>query len=145
MKTLLQVITILALATGSIFADTKVKSGPRRGLIMDLGTKQAEFFVEKDRSISIAVYDAAMKAQPASTEVITATAEAPTGKVKMEFANKDGKLVSTTKLPEGEGYQVVVQAKATPEAKTKNFRIKLQLHTCGGPCGNPEYACTCDE
>ena len=144
MKTLLQVITILALATGSIFADTKVKSGPRRGLIMDLGSKQAEFFVEKDRTISIAIYDAAMKAQPASTEVITATAEAPSGKTKIAFEVKDGKLVSTTKLPEGEGYQVVLQAKSTPEAKTKNFRIKLQLYICKG-CGNAEYACTCDE
>ena len=145
MKTLLNILIIAALATTSAFADTKVKSGPRRGLIMDLGTKQAEFFVEKDRSISIAVYDAALKAQPASTEVITAIAEAPSGKVKMEFANKDGKLVSTTKLPEGEGYQVVVQAKATPDAKTKNFRIRLLTHICGGPCKNPEYACTCDE
>ena len=144
MKTLLQVITILALATGSIFADTKVKSGPRRGLIMDLGSKQAEFFVEKDRTISIAIYDAAMKAQPASTEVITATAEAPSGKVKMEFEKKGDLLVSKTKLPEGEGYQVVLQAKSTPDAKTKNFRIKLQTHTCKG-CGNAEYACTCDE
>lgn len=145
MKTLLQVITILALATGSIFADTKVKSGPRRGLIMDLGSKQAEFFVEKDRSISIAVYDAAMKAQPASTEVIAAIAEAPSGKVKMEFEKKGDLFVSTTKLPDGEGYQVVVQAKSTPEAKTKNFRIKLLTHICGGTCKNPEYACTCDE
>jgi hypothetical protein len=145
MKTLLNILIIAALATTSVFADAKVKAGPRKGLLLDLGGKQAEFFVEKDRSISIAVYDAALKAQPASTEVITATAEAPSGKAKMAFEVKDGKLVSTTKLPEGEGYQVVVQAKATPEAKTKNFRIKLALHTCGGPCGNPEYACTCDE
>ncbi len=144
MKTLLNIFIIAALATTSAFADAKVKAGPRKGLILDLGSKQAEFFVEKDRTISIAMYDAALKAQPASTEVITATAEGPTGKVKMEFANKDGKLVSTTKLPEGEGYQVVLQAKSTPEAKTKNFRIKLELHTCK-ECGNPEYACTCDE
>ncbi len=144
MKTLLQVITILALATGSIFADTKVKAGPRKGLLLDLGGKQAEFFVEKDRSISIAVYDAALKAQPASTEVITATAEAPSGKTKIEFEKKGDLLVSTTKLPEGEGYQVVLQAKSTPDAKTKNFRIKLQLYICKG-CGNAEYACTCDE
>jgi hypothetical protein len=144
MKTLLHLVTLIALAAGSAFADAKVKAGPRKGLILDLGGKQAEFFVEKDRSISIAVYDAAMKAQPASTEVITATAEAPTGKTKIAFEAKDGKLVSTTKLPEGEGYQVVVQAKSTPDAKTKNFRIKLELHTCKG-CGNAEYACTCDE
>jgi hypothetical protein len=30
------------------------------------------------------------------------------------------------------------------EAKTKNFRIKLQLYICKA-CGNAEYACTCDE
>jgi len=144
MKTLLNILIIAALATGSVFADAKVKAGPRKGLLLDLGGKQAEFFVEKDRSISIAVYDAALKAQPASTEVITATAEAPSGKAKMAFEVKDGKLVSTTKLPEGEGYQVVVQAQAAPDAKKKNFRIKLQTHTCKG-CGNAEYAFTCDE
>ncbi|MEQ1748776.1 MAG: hypothetical protein ABL974_05105, partial [Prosthecobacter sp.] len=76
------------------------------------------------------MYDAAMKAQPASTEVITATAEAPGGKTKIEFEKKGDLLVSKTKLPEGEGYQVVVQAKTAPDAKTKNFRIKLELYTC---------------
>ena len=144
MKTLLNILIIAALATTSAFADAKVKAGPRKGLILDLGGKQAEFLVEKDRSISIAVYDAALKAQSASTEVITATAEAPSGKVKIEFEKKGDILVSKTKLPEGEGYQVVLQAKSTPDAKTKNFRIKLQLYICKG-CGNAEYACTCDE
>ena len=145
MKILLNVLILAALATTAAFADTKVKSGPRKGLILELPGKNAEFFVEKDRTISIAVYDPAMKPQAATTEVITATAEAPSGKTKIAFEVKDGKLVSTTKLPEGEGYQVVVQAKSTPDAKTKNFRIKLQTHICGGPCKNPEYACTCDE
>lgn len=144
MKTLLHILVIASLAATSVFADAKVKAGPRKGLLLELGGKQAEFLVEKDRSISIAVYDAALKAQPATNEVITATAEAPSGKVKIEFEVKDGKLISKTKLPEGDGYQVVVQAKATPDAKSKNFRIKLQLHTCQG-CGNAEYACTCDE
>lgn len=144
MKTLLNLLVIAALATTSAFADAKVKAGHRKGLLLELGGKSAEFFVEKDRSISIAVYDAALKAQPASTEVVTATAEAPSGKVKIEFEKKGDLLVSKTKLPEGEGYQVVLQAKSNPEAKTKNFRIKLQLYICKD-CGNAEYACTCDE
>ncbi|MBL9153900.1 MAG: hypothetical protein JNK37_15515 [Verrucomicrobiales bacterium] len=145
MKPLIHLVTLIAVAaTTALAAESKVKAGPRKGLILDLGAKQAEFYVEKDRTISIAVYDAAMKAQPATTEVITATAEAPSGKVKLEFENKGGKLVSTGKLPEGEGYQVVVQAKPAPDAKTKNFRIKLELYICKG-CSNPEYACTCDE
>ena len=145
MKTLLNIAILAALATTSVFADSKVKAGPRKGLLLDLESKQAEFFVEKDRRISIALYDAALKAQPVGTEVITAIAEAPGGKVKMAFEKKGDLLVSTTPLPEGEGYQVVLQAKTAPDAKTKNFRIKLELHICGGPCGNPEYACTCDE
>jgi hypothetical protein len=144
MKTISKIITtaLLVAFTGSALADVTIKAGPRKGRLLEVDKEKAEFFVEKDRSISIAVYDAALKAQPASTEVITATAEAPSGKVKIEFEAKDGKLVSTTKLPEGEGYQVVVQAKSTPDAKTKNFRIKLLLFTCK-ECGNPEYACTC--
>lgn len=55
--------------------------------------------------------------------------------MKIDFEVKDGKLISKTKLPKGEGYQVVLQAKATLEAKTNNFRINLQLYPCK-ECGN---------
>jgi hypothetical protein len=106
MKTLLHILIITALAATSVFADAKVKAGPRKGLLLELGGKQAEFLVEKDRSISIAVYDEALKAQPATTEVITATAEAPSGKVKIEFEVKDGKLISKTKLSSRRSGQV---------------------------------------
>jgi len=81
---------------------------------------------------------------PAAAQVFAATAEAPGAKTKLEFEKKGDLLVSKTPLPAGEGYQVVVQAKTTAEAKPKNFRIKLQTHVCGG-CSNAEYACTCDE
>ena len=144
MKSLLNILIIAALATTSAFADAKVKAGPRKGLLLELGGKQAEFFVEKDRSISIAVYDAGMKAQSAAAQVVTATAEAPGGKTKLEFEKKGDLLVSKAPLPAGEGYTVVVQVKADAETKPKNFRIPLVLHTCKG-CSNPEYACICDE
>lgn len=144
MKILLNVLLLTALASTTAYAETKVKSGPRKGLILELPGKNAEFFVEQDRTISIAIYDESMQAQAPGTEVITATAEAPSGKAQMTFEKKGDLLVSTTSLPEGESYQVVVQAKSSPEAKPKNFRIKLELYICG-PCDNPEYACTCDE
>jgi hypothetical protein len=144
MKKVLLTLALLAVAIAPALADKHVKAGPRKGLLMELPGKNAEFFVEKDRTISIAFYDAAMKAQAAAGEVVTATAEAPSGKAKIEFEKKGDLLVSKTPLPEGEGYQVVVQARPSAEAKPKNFRIKLELHTCKG-CSNPEYACTCDE
>ena len=53
-------------------------------------------------------------------------------------------LVSKTKLPEGDGYNLVVQFKQTADAKPQNFRFKLETTTCAG-CKRAEYACTCDE
>ena len=144
MKTLLHILTVLALAAAPALADAKVKAGPRHGRILELEGVNAEFFVEKDRTVSIAFYDAAGKQQPAAAQVVTATAEAPGAKTKLEFEKKGDLLVSKTPLPAGEGYQVVVQAKTTADAKPKNFRIKLELHECG-KCHNPEYACICDE
>lgn len=144
MKKLLFTLTALFVAISPLMADANVKAGPRKGLILELPGKNAEFFVEKDRTVSIAFYDGAMKKQPPSGEVVTAIAEAPSGKTKLEFEKKGDLLVSTKPLPEGEGYQIVLQTKPSPEAKAKNFRIKLETHICQS-CGNPEYACTCDE
>lgn len=144
MKTLLNIALLLALTTTSALADKTVKAGPRKGRVLEMSGQNAEFFVEKDRTISIAFYDAEMKAQSASTQVVTATAEAPDGKARLDFEKKGNLLVSKAPLPDGEGYTVVVQVKADAEAKPKNFRIPLVLHTCKG-CGNAEYACICDE
>lgn len=144
MKTLLRILTILAIAVSPAMADAKVKAGPRKGRILELEGVNAEFFVEKDRTVSIAFYDAAGKKQAAGAQVVTATAEAKSGKAKLEFEKKGDLLVSKAPLPEGEGYQVVVQAKTSADAKPKNFRIKLETHICK-KCDNPEYACTCDE
>ena len=144
MKTLLHILTILALAIAPALADAKVKAGPRKGRILELEGVNAEFFVEKDRTVSIAFYNAGGKQQPAAAQVISAIAEAPGAKTKLEFEKKGDLLVSKAPLPAGEGYQVVVQAKTTADAKPKNFRIKLETHECK-KCHNPEYACICDE
>lgn len=144
MKTLLHILTILALAISPALADSKVKAGPRKGRILELEGVNAEFFIEKDRTISIAFYDAAGKKQAAAGEVVTATAEAPSAKTKLEFEKKGDLLVSKAPLPAGESYQIVVQAKTSAEAKPRNFRIKLETHECK-KCHNPEYACICDE
>jgi hypothetical protein len=38
---------------------------------------------------------------------------------------------------------VVVQTRASAEAKPKNFRVDLNLEMCG-ECKKKEYACTCE-
>ena len=52
--------------------------------------------------------------------------------------------MSKTRLPEGDGHNVVVQFMQTVAAKPQNFRFKLERQNCGG-CNSAEYACTCDQ
>jgi hypothetical protein len=122
----------------------KILAGPKGGRLLEAEGLKAEFFVEKDHTINISFYDEGLKKVPAESQVVTATAEAPSGKTKLEFQKKGDDLVSSTPLPDGHGYTVVVQIKQNIEAKPKNFRIPLDTTTCGG-CGRAEYACTCDE
>lgn len=144
MKKLITSLVAIAVIVSPAIAAKNIEAGPRKGRILHLGETSAEFFVEPNRTISIAFYDAAKKPISPADQVIVATAEAPTGKKTLEFLKKDNLLVSTEALPEGEHYNVVVQVKETADAKPKNFRIKLDLSMCKG-CSNPEYACTCDE
>ena len=51
--------------------------------------------------------------------------------------------MSKTKLPDGDGYNIVVQFRQTAEARPLNLRFKLDMHICGG-CKRAEYGCTCD-
>ena len=124
-------------------ADKKIEAGPKGGRILPKTSPKAEFFVEKDKTVSIRFYDAALKPAAAGGEVVTVIAETKDGKVTVEFENKGDALVSKTKLPEGGGYNLVVQFKQTADAKPQNFRFKLDLGTCG-ECKRAEYACICD-
>lgn len=140
------IIHVLAvtLMTLALNAAEKVEAGPRGGRLLQTDAPRPEFFVEKDRKVSIAFYDTNQKQVPAGVQNVTAIAEAKGGKATLEFEKKGDLLVSKTALPEGNGYTVVVQYRPSAEAKPKNFRIPLNTENCGG-CKRAEYACTCDE
>lgn len=122
----------------------KVQAGPKGGRILESTASRAEFFVEKDKTISITFYDAAGKPMVPTTQAVTVIAEAKEGKERLEFDRKGDALVSRTKLPEGDGYNVVVQLKRQTESKPQNFRFKFDSNICAG-CKRAEYACTCAE
>src|SRR5262245_56754040 len=147
MKINLRILTLAgALCAGLLtaaVAEKKVEAGPKGGRILDKTSPKAEFFVEEDRNVTIAFYDAAMKPVPAAEQNVTVIADAKSGKATLEFEKKGTTLASKSKLPEGEGYNVVVQFKQTADAKPQNFRFKLDTHICGG-CKRAEYACICD-
>ena len=125
-------------------ADRQVPAGPKGGRLLEKTEPKAEFFLEKDHTVTVAFYDAALKPVPAGGQVVTVIASPKDSKVTVEFEKKGDGLVSKTKLPEGDGYNLVVQFKQTADAKPQNFRFKLDTNTCGG-CKRAEYACICDE
>lgn len=150
MKTQLRILTVaVALCVGLFHASAADKDGhnhkvtPRGGRLLEKTQPHAEFVVEKDHSVTINFYDEEMKPVAVAAQTVTVAADAKTGKAKLEFEKKGDVLVSKTKLPEGDGYNVVVQFKQTAEAKPLNFRLKLDLGICG-ECKRAEYGCTCD-
>ncbi len=124
-------------------ASSKVEAGPRKGRILAVGEPKAEFFVEADKTVSIKFYDKDNKVVAPATQAVTATVDAKGKKTKLEFATKGDALVSSAKIPDGNGNPIVVQVKTAVDAKPQNFRFKLDLTTCA-ECSNPEYACTCE-
>lgn len=117
------------------------KAAPQGGRLLDKTKPHAEFVVENDRIVTIHFYDDEMKPVSATTQSVKVIVNAKE-KVTLEFEKKGKSLVSTTKLPEGDGYSAVVQFRQEADAKPVNLRFKLDLHKCGG-CRLAEYACTC--
>jgi hypothetical protein len=144
MKAYLATVAIALCAGLTVNAADKIEAGPKGGRILEKTNPKAEFFIEKDRTVSITFYDAAGKPLPPADQSVTVIADAKQGKQKLEFEKKSDALVSKTKLPEGDANNVVVQLKQTADARPQNFRFKADLSTCGG-CKRAEYACTCDE
>jgi len=116
---------------------------PNGGRLLDKTEPHAEFVVEKDHSVTIHFFNEEMKPVAATTQTVTVIADATSGKETVQFEKKGDSLVSKTPLPKGDGYNVVVQFRQTPEAKPLNLRFKLDMETCG-ECKRAEYACICE-
>lgn len=147
MKTNLRILTLAsALCVGLLTvtaADKKLMGGPKGGRLLETEPR-AEFFVEKDHTVTITFYDASLKPVSAVAQTVAVIADAKSGKTKLEFTRKGDVLASQGKLPEGDGYNLVVQFKQAADAKPQNFRIKFDLKTCG-ECKRAEYACICGD
>ncbi|MEZ5325878.1 MAG: hypothetical protein R3F19_12550 [Verrucomicrobiales bacterium] len=149
MKTFVTKLTIsaflMAVTLPFTFAEEakEVEAGPRGGRLLATDYPRPEFFVEKDHTVSVKFYDKDKKVVKPTDQKVTVIASGK-AKAKLPLEKKGDALVSKEKLPEGDGYNLVVQVKADAKAKSTNFRFTFLNHTCE-KCSNPEYACTCDE
>ena len=147
MKTSLKLLTLAGLLCAGLLtlkaADKRLLGGPKGGRLLDKTEPHAELVVEKDRSVTINFYDTALNPVAATTQTVVLIADASDAKTKVEFEKKGEVLVSKTKLPDGDGYGVIIQFRRTADAKPQNFRFKLDLNNCG-ECKRAEYACICE-
>lgn len=118
-------------------------AGPKGGKVVTPAAPHVEFLVSPDRTVVVSFYDQDLKPVPVSGRIVSVIAEAPAGKVTLDFAARDGALASTAPLPAGEPYRVVLQVRAASGARPQNFRLDLNLAPCG-ECQHAEYACTCE-
>ena len=149
MNNLLKATLALLAITSTTFAEKsrdhdKPIPGPKGGRILEVESGHAEFFVQPDNKVSITFYDSEMKPAAPGEQVVKVIAEAPSGKATLDFEKAGDAFVSSSALPEGDGYRIVVQIKSTGEAKAQNFRVDYHTEVCG-ECKHPEYACTCPD
>jgi hypothetical protein len=148
MKTLQSILTILTIAATAAFSaedhEHKAIPGPKGGKVLETEPLHAEFFVQPDNKVSITFYDESMKPVAPGEQVVKVIAEAPSGKAMLDFEKTGDAFVSTTAVPEGDGYRIVVQIKQTTGAKPQNFRVDYHTEICG-ECNYAEYACVCSD
>ncbi len=143
MKRHLLLIALITTAACSLAAEKKTTPGPKGGKLLENSAPRAEFLIAADNHAVVTFYDGQLKPVPATGQIVAVIAEPPSGKMALEMENKAGAFVSKQPLPKGDGYNIVVQVKATPEAKPQNFRLTFDLNICG-ECKLKEYACICD-
>ncbi len=138
-----KLLLLLALGCASLLHAEKIAAGPKGGRLLDSTPLKAEFLVTAERRVEITFYDDHANPILPGTQAVTVIAEPAGGRTTLEMEKTTTEFVSKTALPAGEPYRVVVQIRATPESKPQNFRLDLNLATCG-ECSRQEYACTCE-
>ena len=139
----LPLLTALGLVFATSALHAEVEAGPRGGRLLPAEPHAVEFFVTPDGHAELTFYQADGTAIGAESSEVTVIAEPATGRTKVALEPIPHGFRSTSPLPGGSPYRVVVQVRSSAGAAPSNFRLDLNLSTCG-ECQRAEYACTCE-
>ncbi len=114
----------------------KIIAGPNGGRVITSVEPHLEFFVNKDRTVTITALDDNNKATKITGQKVKLTAGKRLAPTRLKFIEKDGVLVSDGKLPEGNDFPVVVQIRTAEGAKKVNAKFNLNL-TSTSPTARP--------
>lgn len=136
MKTLfLSVLSICALGAAE---PAYASAESRTGRLLESPGVKAEFLIKPDRHVALTFLDAAGLPMARGERSVIVKVN---GKDLALEAKLNG-FISMEPLPAKEPAPIIVQVRATADAKPTNFRLTLNTSTCG-ECKRPEYTCTC--
>ena len=136
------VLTTSALAADNHGGHDKEIPGPNGGRIVEIQNGHAEFVVGADKKVTVRFFDDDMKPVEPNAQIVEVIAEAPSGRMKLDFEKTTDAFVSKGALPEGDGYRIVLQIRPEESGKVQNSRIDYHTEVCG-TCKRAEYACIC--
>lgn len=124
-------------------ADHTGKAGPNGGRLLTSIEPHAEFFVKPDRTVQIAFVDDDNNVVAVGQQAVKIFAGDRSAITTLNFASKDGVLVSDQPLPAGDDFPLVVQITMTPGDAAVTEKFTMDFSSCP-TCKYLEYACICD-
>lgn len=118
------------------------EAGPNGGRIIDSVEPRFEFFVTADNKVQITFLNKKGEPIAPGEEEVSLVGGDRSSPTKLAFVKKDGVLLSTTALPEGNNYPVILTIKTNPFAKAVREKFSLNRSDCPS-CEYQEYACVC--
>jgi hypothetical protein len=132
---------ILALTASFAFAHEGIELGPNQGRIVEFSTDETMHgeVTLKDGTLHVTLLDKEMKPVKLDSQSLNATAGTRQKPVKLPTTPTEGGF--TLPAP-GDDEWLILQYKATPDAKPITARMHFQTKTCE-PCKQPEWRCAC--
>lgn len=118
------------------------QGGPNGGRLITIVEPHLEFLVTPERFVQITFIGHDGAVVPVADQVVSAIGGNRSAPTKVEFVERDGRLISTAALPEMKSMPIILQIKATPDAKKVRETFHLNMSECPG-CDYKEYACVC--
>lgn len=138
------IVAIFLIGSVITLAGGKHEKAPHNGRLMEtkkIGFMHIEFLVGSDKTVSVYLYDAKLKAVAPSDQTLSLIVQGKEdAKNQVDLVKKEDRFISPSPLTIPEDAKAVLTIKAG--GKTENLRFAINLAVCG-ECKNAEYACSC--
>ena len=103
------------------------RGGPNGGRLITIVEPHLEFLVTAERLVQITFLGHDGEVVPVGEQVVSAIGGDRSAPTKVKFVKNEGRLISTAALPEMKSMPIILQIKATPDAKSVRETFYLNM------------------